>query len=340
MVKRPLLIIGLVVGAVWWSGAHSSPWMYNEGRAWITTASAQEPMVMGATTENPPLGWDKVVPETYAALITETDAAAVLARNGVATDAHDYIRTYPDLNLGVGGTVYVYRAPVVTVIDWGVSQVAHTWAATVKDVLVDADVVLGDQDQVDPELGTQAGPGDPLTITITRVNETDVQTTESISYSTRKQDDPTLDRGKQRVITAGKKGVRTKTYHVRRENGVEVSRVLTDDEVTTDPVTEVIAIGTKPVITGWCKYDDIILAAAAKNGIDPNVLCNLMRVESNGHANSVGQGGAHLGLFQYDPGFWASASSKAGYAGASIYDPTAQIYVTAWALTHGYAGRW
>jgi len=39
-------------------------------------------------------------------------------------------------------------------------------------------------------------------------------------------------------------------------------------------------------------------------------------------------------------GFWQWASAKAGYSGASIYDPTAQIFTTAWALTHGQAGRW
>lgn len=250
MVKRPLLIIGLVVGAVWWSGAHSSSWMRNEGRFWITTASAQEPAVAGATVVNPPLGWDQVVPETYAALITETDVAAVLARNGVVTDTHDYIRTYPDLNLGVGGTVYVYRAPVVTVIDWGKTVAVHSWQPTVGDVLREAGIDIGDQDTVEPDRGTQSGPGASLTVTIVRVSETDVHVTEPIAYTTQKKLDATLEKGQKSVLQKGKDGVRTKTYRVRRENGEEVSRVLASTEVTTEPVPEIVKEGTKVTVYG------------------------------------------------------------------------------------------
>ncbi len=250
MVKRPLFIIGIIVGAAWWSGTQSSPWMYNEGRTWITTASAQEPIVMGAATENPPLGWDKVIPETYAALITETDVSAVLARNGVITDAHDYIRTYPDLRLGVGGTVYVYRAPVITVIDWGNTLAVHSWQPTVGDVLHEAGIDIGDQDTVDPDRGTQTGPGDPLVVTIIRVSETDVHVTESIAYTTQKKLDATLEKGQKSVLQKGKDGVRTKTYRVRRENGVEVSRVLASTEVTTEPIPEIVKEGTKVTVYG------------------------------------------------------------------------------------------
>jgi len=81
------------------------------------------------------------------------------------------------------------------------------------------------------------------------------------------------------------------------------------------------------------------LAAAIKYKQDPDTICNLMMKESNGHAGSVNPSG-YYGLFQYDLGLWASASAKAGYAGASWDNPTAQIYTTCYLFSVGQSWRW
>ncbi|MGQ7549007.1 G5 domain-containing protein [Streptococcus suis] len=92
------------------------------------------------------------------------------------------------------------------------------------------------------KVGTKKVPG----ITTEEVTET-----EAIPYETIRENDPTLEEGKEVVSVAGKAGVRTIVYTVTKTDGVETSRVVKSDSVTTPAVNEVIKVGTKkaPVIT-------------------------------------------------------------------------------------------
>ncbi|HEM3600739.1 TPA: G5 domain-containing protein [Streptococcus suis] len=79
----------------------------------------------------------------------------------------------------------------------------------------------------------------------------EVTETEAVAYETVREDDPTLEEGKEVVSVAGKGGVRTIVYTVTKTDGVETSREVKSDVVTTPAVNEVIKVGTKkaPVIT-------------------------------------------------------------------------------------------
>lgn len=68
--------------------------------------------------------------------------------------------------------------------------------------------------------------------------------TEIIPYGSETIDDNTLASGTTVVRVAGVAGERTKTYSVTYTDGVESSRNLVADEVTTEPATEIIARGT------------------------------------------------------------------------------------------------
>ena len=240
-----------------------------------------------------------------------------------------------DAGWGMGGIEASFESPEFTINDAGNIKKVRNFKKSVGDILSAERVILANQDKVSPDL-----TADPLgqEIVITRVSEADLEEFESVPYQTKKVDDPNLDKGKQTVEQKGKNGKKTLTYHVRRENGVEVSRTLTKSEVSEKPQEEIVKVGTRPVITVGCKYNDTVIAAAAKYNQDPNKICSLMMKESNGNANS--DGGQYKGLFQYDEGFWADASKKAGYAGASWNDPTAQIYTTAYCLSIGQGYRW
>ncbi|HGO5513992.1 G5 domain-containing protein [Streptococcus suis] len=92
------------------------------------------------------------------------------------------------------------------------------------------------------KVGTKKVPG----ITTEEVTET-----EAVAYETVRENDPTLEEGKEVVSVAGKAGVRTIVYTVTKTDGVETSRVVKSDTITTPAVNEVIKVGTKkaPVIT-------------------------------------------------------------------------------------------
>lgn len=69
---------------------------------------------------------------------------------------------------------------------------------------------------------------------------------ESVAYETEYYEDPTLYEGNKAVKTKGVLGERTVKANVSYVNGVEVSRTITSRTLTKQPVTEVMAVGTKP----------------------------------------------------------------------------------------------
>ncbi len=265
------------------------------------------------------------------------DIFTVATEIGASPYDKDKMSLFPEMKFGLGGKITLYRTPGYKITDGKKEYEVRSWAGTVGELFAEQKTEIGQDDKVSFAADYELTPG--LAITIIRVARTQVFESEAINYKTRKIDDPTLDKGKTTVKQAGKKGEKKLTYEVIREDGVQISKTLKKSEVVKEPVEEILLVGTKPVITVRCKYNDTVLAAAIKYNYDPNKLCNLMIKESNGHADSV-SGGGYKGLFQYEEGFWRDASAKAGYANASVFDPTAQIFTTAWAFSHGLGGKW
>jgi soluble lytic murein transglycosylase-like protein len=90
---------------------------------------------------------------------------------------------------------------------------------------------------------------------------------------------------------------------------------------TTQPV--VLPALTAPVrgemvTTGNPKYDELIAASAARNGVDPNLITAVMRQESGFHSNARSYKGA-TGLMQLMP------ATAARFGVTNIYDPAQNI---------------
>jgi hypothetical protein len=71
-----------------------------------------------------------------------------------------------------------------------------------------------------------------------------VNETVPIPFQSTSVDDATVAAGTSSVTTVGVNGVDTKTYLVTYTDGVETSRVLHSDAVTTPPVSQVTTVGT------------------------------------------------------------------------------------------------
>ncbi len=77
------------------------------------------------------------------------------------------------------------------------------------------------------------------------VSETKTVTdTKPVAYQVSSQNDSSLASGTSKLITTGVDGVETIIYRVTYSNGVEINREKISDEVTTQPVNQVTAIGT------------------------------------------------------------------------------------------------
>ena len=86
----------------------------------------------------------------------------------------------------------------------------------------------------------RVGNATPIVETTELVDET-----ESIDYNTFKEFSDQLPAGTTKVIQAGKKGQKTNRYSVTKVNGEETSRTFVESNITTDPVDEIIQVGTR-----------------------------------------------------------------------------------------------
>ena|GEM_PF-6632638 len=115
-------------------------------------------------------------------------------------------------------------------LDWGTSRVET------KGVAGKARVTYKNGKEIKRETITE-----PVTQIVYKGSRPVITTKDvPIDYKTVKRNDPTLDHGKTKVETKGVKGVARVTYR----NGKKIKR-----ETIKEPVTEVIRVGTKDVVT-------------------------------------------------------------------------------------------
>lgn len=275
--------------------------------------------------------------QTFSGKSIEDDLYDAVSEIGSNPYPEDKLVPFFSKDFVLGSRVALYRAPSYEVYDGKRHTTYRSWTQTVGELLSEKKIEIGTDDKINFAADFPIENG--MTIKINRVAHTQVIEKEEIAFKVIRKDDPNLDKGKVTIKQAGKKGERALTYAVTREDGVEVARVLIGSEVTVEPTEEIQMVGTRPVITVRCKYNDTVIAAALKYKQDPNTLCNLMMKESNGNIKSVNPNG-YYGLFQFELGLWASASAKAGYSGAGWDNATAQIYTTAYLFSIGQSWRW
>lgn len=98
--------------------------------------------------------------------------------------------------------------------------------------------------QVNGQTPTPPTPTPPPSPVITTQTDTE---TKPIPFKKVTVDDPIMDKGTSKVTQIGVDGVETITYTVTLTDGVETGRVMASDEVTTQDVSEITSVGTKPI---------------------------------------------------------------------------------------------
>lgn len=90
--------------------------------------------------------------------------------------------------------------------------------------------------------------------------------------------------------------------------------------------------------------EQIVREAARRYGVDENYFVKIARCESGLNPSAINYGynenGYPSGLFQHLGGYWPARAAKYGYAGASVFDATANANVTAQMFRDGLQGLW
>lgn len=105
-------------------------------------------------------------------------------------------------------------------------------------------------DAVASSVAASPTPSDAATAPVVKVTTETEQAT--VRYAEKTVKDASLAEGKRVVRTKGVNGVRTLTYEVTTTNGVRTSRKLVKSTVTKQPVTQVVAVGTKKPQSSKC----------------------------------------------------------------------------------------
>ena len=251
----------------------------------------------------------------------------------------DHFGDTPGVRLSPSGTTLVLsHGLLLTVVDQGIATpLRASRGTTVTDVMALLDLKLGPLDQV---VAREDGPlvaGD--VVRILRVSESLTVAREAVPYAVRTVADSSLPAGRVVVSISGAAGLADNTYRVRLVDGAEAERELVASTVIQDPVTEVRRVGTRPP-PGPAEIVAIIRNAAAAWGADPDQLLRVAYCESRYDPNAYNASSGASGLFQFMPRTWAANSVRAGYGGASVFDPVANANTAAYMFAAGQAGQW
>ena len=169
-----------------------------------------------------------------------TDPREVLAEAGLIVSAEDEVTVEEAF---LSAAINIRRAVALTVNYYGEPRnVMGFEDETLADVLAKAELTWNEGDLVSQDLDMIVYDG--LNVAITSIVTEEEVYTEAIAYETTRVDDDNMKKGAEKVRTEGKNGEKLITANVTYVNGVETKREVVSEEVTTEAVDEVIAVGT------------------------------------------------------------------------------------------------
>lgn len=150
------------------------------------------------------------------------------------------------------GTIKIFRAFDMTVIDGGEEKVISAVSGTIEEALENAGIDLPDEDdKMSCSLDDEAT--EDMVVTIDRVEYVKSTVTKTIKYKTVTKNDSTLANGKTKVSVEGVNGTKEVTTTKKLVNG-KVVDTKTTEKVTKKAVDKVVLKGTKGSSANKGKY--------------------------------------------------------------------------------------
>lgn len=200
------------------------------------TVSVLSQTVFAKNTYRITVGDQVVVHTTY-----ETDPAEILEEAGVTVNDVDKVETLPTDAEGVS-EITVVRGQNVTINYCGERTEVIAYGETVEQLFDRLGISIREESDISVAPNAQVTEDMEISITTTIVSE-DAYTV-AIPFETVYQKTDLLPAGKEVVLTKGVEGQTICTAEVTYVNGKEENRKVLSEKIATEPVTEVIAVGT------------------------------------------------------------------------------------------------
>lgn len=168
-----------------------------------------------------------------------TDPKRILEEAGIELKEGDALDTYLEPE---GPVLQVLRQQKITVDRYGESTEVTSYGETVEELLERLGLTIAEGDELSHSLQTRTHDG--MVLRIFRVLRQEQTYTVTMPLENLYCYDPTLPLGTHLVLIQGRSGELLRTAWVTYINGQEASREVLYEEVTVQPVTGVIAVGT------------------------------------------------------------------------------------------------
>jgi uncharacterized protein YabE (DUF348 family) len=239
-----------------------------------------------------------------------------------------------DAQLAVAGSYVAISTPkTVSIVADGKAAVKTTTAATVAKVLEDAGLKLGASDRV-----SQPGNAPVVNDMVIKVSRVDVSktatTTEPVAFETLTTESADMFKGEKTVTQAGVAGTTTKNFKLVLVDGREASRTLVSKNVSRQPVTEKVTVGTKEK-----PKPEANTGAAAPAMMNQGMWDKIAQCESGGNW-SINSGNGYYGGLQFDVGTWLGSGGGAYAPNASLATKAQQIAVANRVYAQRGLGPW
>lgn len=147
-----------------------------------------------------------------------------------------------------GMTIRVLQAFTVTVTADGSAKTLTVGEGTVADALAQAEITLGENDEVSPKADTRLSEGQRITVyRVTYAKREAV--TEAIPYAKKTVNSSKMDKGVKQVTQKGENGSREVVYRDKYVDGKLHSSDVVWEKVTKEAIPQITTVGTrkKPV---------------------------------------------------------------------------------------------
>ena len=188
----------------------------------------------------------------------------LLKEQGISYCEADYISVPLSTYISEGMAFELDHASSFKVTADGKTKSFKTLKETVGEALTECGIKVGDKDIVEPSSDTVMR--DDLDIVVKRVKFEKKTVEEKIDFKTVTKEDSSLDQGKTKVVTKGKKGKARVTYRIKYIDGKEASKKKLSRKVVKKPVDKVVAKGTRFVFDGSSYSRKLTVKAYAYTG--------------------------------------------------------------------------
>lgn len=169
-----------------------------------------------------------------------------LAVANIILGENDSVSKDTDAEIQDGETITVNRGKLIFLNTSGATYEIRTTAGTVGDALLSDGFQIGKYDEVIPDVNTPLTDG--MTVSVTRVYVEVYEVEEEIPFTVKTVTNEEKEAGYKSVIQEGKPGAIVRTFKKVSKDGAGVTATLIGESVASEPVEQIIEIGTKQVV--------------------------------------------------------------------------------------------